>query len=47
MLCPDLSTKYNIARFANLRGYLTIEEFADIGNRRLQIKREMESEKDL
>jgi len=46
MFFSDISSKYNIARFANLRGYLTINEFTDIRKRRLQIKQEIESEEE-
>ena len=39
----DFSTKYNLAIFANLRGYLTINEFSEISKKRLKIRQEFEN----
>ena len=39
----DFSTKYNLAIFANLRGYLTINEFDEILKKRLKIRQEFEN----
>ena len=40
----DFSRKYNIAKFANLRGYLTIDELGLITSKRFEIKQEIERE---
>ena len=44
MSVKDFSTKYNLARFANLRGYFIINEFAEISRKRLKIRQEIENE---
>jgi len=38
----DFSMKYNIAKFANLRGHLTIDEIGSITSKRFEIKQEIE-----
>ena len=42
----DYSTTYNLAKFANLRGYMTIHEFATIMKKRIEIRREIEKEEE-
>ena len=43
-LVQDYSETYNLAKFANLRGYITIHEFAVIMKKRAEIKHEIEDE---
>ena len=38
------STSYNLAKFANLRGYLNIDDFVSISKKRVSIRQEMEKE---
>lgn len=42
----DVSETYNLAKFANLRGYVTIQEFATIMKKRIEIRREIEKEEE-
>jgi len=42
----DSSTTYNLAKFANLRGYVTIDEFSTVTNERFKIRQEMEDEEE-
>jgi len=41
-LTHDFSTTYNLGKFANLRGYITINEIASVTNKRFEIRQEME-----
>ena len=40
----DFSRKYNLAIFANLRGYLTINEVSEISRKRLEIRQQIEDQ---
>ena len=44
MLNHDFSLTYNLARFAILRGYVTIDEFSAVTNERIKIRQGMEEE---
>jgi len=44
IMTHDFSTTYNLAKFANLRGYLTLEEIGCIGKKRISILQEIERE---
>ena len=37
----DFSSTYNLAKFANLRGYITIDEFAKITQKRIKLREEI------
>jgi len=43
---PDFSTKYNLAKFATLRGYITIGETCSIIKKRHSISQEIEKERE-
>ena len=40
----DFSTTYNLGKFANLRGYVTIDEIGSIIDKRFEIRQEIEKE---
>ncbi len=40
----DISSTYNLGKFANLRGYLTIDELGSVLEKRSQVRQEMERE---
>jgi len=44
LMIHDFSSTYNLAKFANLRGYLTIDELGTIANKRSQTRAKMERE---
>lgn len=46
VLSQDYSATYNLGKFANLRGYVTIQEFATIIKKRIEIRREMEKDEE-
>jgi hypothetical protein len=46
VLIQDYSATYNLAKFANLRGYMTIHEFAMIMKKRAEIKHEIEKDEE-
>ena len=46
VLIQDYSATYNLAKFANLRGYMTIPEFATIMQKRDNIKHEIEKDEE-
>jgi len=46
VLSQDYSATYNLGKFANLRGYVTIQEFATIMKKRIEIRRDMEKEEE-
>ena len=46
VLSQDYSATYNLGKFANLRSYITIHEFATIMKKRIEIRREMEKEEE-
>ena len=46
VLSQDYSETYNLAKFANLRGYMTIPEFATIMQKRDNIKHEIEKDEE-
>lgn len=43
-ITSDYSTNYNLAKFANLRGYLNIDDFVSISKKRDSIRQEIEEE---
>lgn len=46
VLSQGYSATYNLGKFANLRSYITIDEFATIIKKRIEIRREMEKEEE-
>lgn len=46
VLSQDYSATYNLGKFANLRGYVTIHEFATIMKKRIEIRREIEKDEE-
>ena len=44
MVVSDFSKTYDLGKFANLRGYVTIDEFGAIMQKRAKIKSEIEKE---
>ena len=44
LLTRDFSTTYNLGKFANLRGYVTIDELSAVFDKRSKIRQEMEEE---
>lgn len=44
LFSDDFSTTYNLVKFANLRGYLRIDELASVSNKRFEAREKMERE---